>query len=186
MCIRDRYPDSEDLWFEVLDYLDEHYDLEATEKIFISGDGASWIKKGLEIIPESVFVLDRFHLEKYLQEGLGKYPSTYLEVRKAMEDVYKRQVLNRAKELDISWPLPVDTTDAELEKRFFPNQSALQSSRKYPDYDYIDKEMMRNGVTLKLLWHEYCICLLYTSRGNGRDIELSWYGFLSGSNTSVQ
>lgn len=68
-----------------------------------------------------------------------------------------RKVLNRAKELDISWPLPVDTTDAELEKRFFPNQSALQSSRKYPDYDYIDKEMMRNGVTLKLLWHEYCM-----------------------------
>ena len=53
-----------------------------------------------------------------------------------------RKVLNRAKELDISWPLPVDTTDAELEKRFFPNQSALQSSRKYPDYDYIDKEMI--------------------------------------------
>ena len=68
-----------------------------------------------------------------------------------------RKVLNRAKELDISWPLPVDTTDAELEKRFFPNQSALQSSRKYPDYDHIDKELMRNGVTLKLLWHEYCM-----------------------------
>lgn len=86
------YPDSEDLWFEVLDYLDEHYDLEATEKIFISGDGASWIKKGLEIIPESVFVLDRFHLEKYLQEGLSRYPSTYLEVRRAMERGDKEEV----------------------------------------------------------------------------------------------
>jgi transposase len=67
-----------------------------------------------------------------------------------------RKVLNRAKELDIKWPLKADTTDADLEKEFFPDKSASEPSRKYPDYEYIDKEMMRNGVTLKLLWNEYC------------------------------
>ena len=68
-----------------------------------------------------------------------------------------RKVLNHAKELDILWPIPADITDAELEKKFFPNKSVPEPFRKYPDYDYIDKEMMRNGVTLKLLWNEYCM-----------------------------
>jgi transposase len=67
-----------------------------------------------------------------------------------------RKVLNRAKELEIAWPLKAEITDAELEKQFFPDKSAMEPSRKYPDYEHIDREMMRNGVTLKLLWNEYC------------------------------
>jgi transposase len=67
-----------------------------------------------------------------------------------------RKVLDRAKDLDIIWPLKAETTDAELEKQFFPDKSAPEPSRKYPDYEHIAREMMRNRVTLKLLWNEYC------------------------------
>lgn len=67
-----------------------------------------------------------------------------------------RNILNRAKELDIAWPLKADTTDADLEKLLFPDKYVPSVARRYPDYKYIDKEMMRNGVTLKLLWNEYC------------------------------
>jgi transposase len=67
-----------------------------------------------------------------------------------------RKVLNRARELDIKWPLKAELTDADFEKLFFPKTSVSDPSRKYPNYEYIDKEMMRNGVTLKLLWNEYC------------------------------
>lgn len=67
-----------------------------------------------------------------------------------------RNVLNRAKQLDIAWPLKADTTDADLEKLLFPDKYVPSVGRRYPDYKYIDKEMMRNGVTLKLLWNEYC------------------------------
>ena len=115
------YPDSEDLWFEVLDYLDEHYDLEATEKIFISGDGASWIKKGLEIIPESVFVLDRFHLEKYLQEGLSRYPSTYLEVRRAIERGDKEKVKILLKNVQKATPEEKEVKKLQVLKRYLMN-----------------------------------------------------------------
>jgi len=115
------YPDSEDLWFEVLDYLDEHYDLEATEKIFISGDGASWIKKGLEIIPESVFVLDRFHLEKYLQEGLSRYPSTYLEVRSAIERGDKEKVKVLLKNVQKATPEEREVKKLQVLKRYLMN-----------------------------------------------------------------
>lgn len=64
--------DSEELWLEVLDYIDGHYDLEHLERIFIGGDGDGWIRKGLSILPKSVFVLDRFHLDKYLVAALGR------------------------------------------------------------------------------------------------------------------
>lgn len=67
-----------------------------------------------------------------------------------------RDALNRAKELDIAWPLKAEMTDAELGKLLFPNKSVPETQRKYPNFEYIDKEMMRNGVTLKLLWNEYC------------------------------
>lgn len=67
-----------------------------------------------------------------------------------------RKILNRAKELDIAWPLKAETTDAELEKQFFPDKSEPEPSRKYPDFERIARELMRNGVTLKLLWNEYC------------------------------
>lgn len=39
-------------------YLDETYELEETEYIFISGDGVSWIKAGVEELPGSIYVLD--------------------------------------------------------------------------------------------------------------------------------
>jgi hypothetical protein len=64
--------DSDELWLDVLDYIDANYQLSAIEKIFIGGDGAAWIKKGLTIIPESSFVLDRFHLGKYLIAAISK------------------------------------------------------------------------------------------------------------------
>ena len=115
------YPNSEDLWFEVLDYLDEYYDLEAIERIFISGDGASWIKKGLEIIPESLFVLDRFHLEKYLQEGLSRYPSTYFEVRSAIERGDKEKVKILLKNVQKATPEEKEVKKLQVLKRYLMN-----------------------------------------------------------------
>ena len=67
-----------------------------------------------------------------------------------------RKVVNRSKELEVKWPLKAEATDAELEKQFFPEKSTKEPSHKHPDYEHIAREMMRNGVTLKLLWNEYC------------------------------
>lgn len=63
------YAKSEDLWEEVLEYVYENYYWDYIEKIYIAGDGAPWIKQGLGIISKSKFVLDRFHLKKYLKKA---------------------------------------------------------------------------------------------------------------------
>jgi len=65
------YKESSELWLEVADYLHETYNLEKVEDIFIGGDGARWIKEGLEWIPESKFILDPYHLNKYVHKATG-------------------------------------------------------------------------------------------------------------------
>jgi len=66
-----------------------------------------------------------------------------------------RNVLERAQSHEISWPFEKDMTDADLQKMLFPEKSS-QSNRKIPDCEHIHKEMAKSGVTLSLLWHEYC------------------------------
>ncbi|GAB6089773.1 IS21 family transposase [Spirochaeta dissipatitropha] len=67
------------------------------------------------------------------------------------------KVLLKASEMAISWPLKDDPTDGEIRKLLFPKDAASTSSlRKPPDLEYIHKEMAKHGVTLKLLWTEYC------------------------------
>lgn len=54
------------LWEKVQRYIEDHYDTESLKKVYISGDGAAWIKAGCDYVDRSVFVADRFHLMKYI------------------------------------------------------------------------------------------------------------------------
>lgn len=62
----------DDLWEEVMTYIENEYDTEYLEKVYISGDGANWIKTGLEWIIKSVYVLDEFHMKKAVNGIVGK------------------------------------------------------------------------------------------------------------------
>ena len=66
------------------------------------------------------------------------------------------KVQKRAKEIFLAWPLDESLTDQDLERRMFPEEAAAhESSKRMPDFDYIRKELLRNGVNKKLLWVEY-------------------------------
>jgi transposase len=64
------------------------------------------------------------------------------------------KVLKRAKELNITWPLEENQTDAVLDQIFFPHTKQA-TQKRMPDLDYIHKELLKNGVNKKLLWMEY-------------------------------
>lgn len=64
------------------------------------------------------------------------------------------KVLKRAEEKGISWPLPEGITDGDLERQL-SSSAPSASSRRMPDYAYIRKELLKNGVSKKLLWTEY-------------------------------
>ena len=75
-----------------------------------------------------------------------------------------KRVLERAKEKNLSWPLADDISDPLLEQKLYGKQERTQRC-KMPDYDYVHQEMGKNGVTLTLLWNEYCeSCKLESSR----------------------
>ena len=60
------------------------------------------------------------------------------------------KVQKRARELNISWPLDESMTDTELQKLMFSKESKVSASKKMPDYAYIRKELLKNGVNKKL------------------------------------
>ena len=64
-------------------------------------------------------------------------------------------VVKQSTEFNVSWPLNTEMTNGELHKLFYPEPS-LPLTRKRPDHEYIHKEMAKSGVTLSLLWNEYC------------------------------
>lgn len=58
------------MWQEVQDYISANYDLDVLEGVYITGDGASWIKTGKEVLLNGKFVLDKFHMMKYLNRSV--------------------------------------------------------------------------------------------------------------------
>ena len=86
----------DDLWEEVLTYLDNTYELDKVKNIYILGDGANWIKTGLEWLPNSINVLDKFHLIKAVNSIVGK--ETKDNIKEISE--YKRRIYRSFYALD--------------------------------------------------------------------------------------
>ena len=66
--------------------------------------------------------------------------------------------LNRTRRAGLSWPLPPELDDdVRLENRLYPQPPDLPSEqRPQPDWAVVHSELRRPGVTLMLLWEEYC------------------------------
>lgn len=65
------------------------------------------------------------------------------------------KICKKAEELNLHWPFDESLTDDALENLMFPKDKSA-TNKRMPDYAYIRKELLRNGVSKKLLWSEYC------------------------------
>jgi hypothetical protein len=54
----------EDRWLYTYAVCEAKYDMRKVKKVFIYGDGASWIARGKDVFPEAIFVLDEYHFTK--------------------------------------------------------------------------------------------------------------------------
>ncbi|HAW11217.1 MAG TPA: IS21 family transposase, partial [Chloroflexi bacterium] len=64
--------------------------------------------------------------------------------------------LGRLAVAGLSWPLPDDLDDADLERRLFTRGDfPPQSQRPMPDWAAVHRELRRPSVTLQLLWMEH-------------------------------
>ena len=69
------YPDKEGnerLWRNVQNYINTNYDADNLKRVFISGDGASWIKSGADYLDKALFCADKFHLMKYINHAAAQ------------------------------------------------------------------------------------------------------------------
>lgn len=93
-----------------------------------------------------------------------------------------QRTVTLANQMGLAWPLPQELTNEQLKKLLFPSDihrggmdSSFSSDGAYdtgnpsdssgaddtygfkePDYEHIHKELVKDGVTLSLLWNEYC------------------------------
>ena len=83
-----------------------------------------------------------------------------------------KDYLMRAKVAGLTWPLPEEMTNEQLNELVFPsnaNKSAI--NRPAPDWSTIHKELKRKSVTLQLLWEEY-------KKSNPNGYQYSWFANL--------
>ena len=74
----------------------------------------------------------------------------------AMSHVTVGKYLTLAEKAGITWPLPDDIDDSQLEQRLYQKVVRPASNKPVmPAMDYLFKELKRKHVTLQLLWYEY-------------------------------
>ena len=109
---------TEDLWLEVADYIDKKYNVEKIDKIYLSGDGAWWIKEGLNWIPKSKYVLDYFHLSKYVRVAIAQKPEYTMELWKNINKRDKKETMKLLSKI-------IKETEIETKKE------AIKNVKKY-------------------------------------------------------
>ena len=63
--------------------------------------------------------------------------------------------LRRAASQGLDWQATESLSDSELSAKLFP-PLGVGLGYKIPDYEFIHRELAKSGVTLQLLWFEYC------------------------------
>ncbi len=77
--------DNRDLWKEVFSYINDCYDTEKIRKIYLNSDGGLWIQSGYRRMAGITFVLDGYHLKKYIS-GMTSHMKEGKE--KAVSEIY--------------------------------------------------------------------------------------------------
>ena len=86
----------EKLWEVIFNYVDQKYDINKFEAIFISGDGASGIKNYTNCFPNAIFILDPFHYKKKHLKYLFKKE---IELANIADDYIRNNMIDDFKKL---------------------------------------------------------------------------------------
>lgn len=85
--------DNENIWNEVYEYIEANYEIDKVKKIFLNADGGAWIKACKKQIKGITYVLDEFHLRKYLV----KMTSHMLDSAEDVRDILYKTIKNETK-----------------------------------------------------------------------------------------
>lgn len=133
----------EEFWEQVSNELERRYDLTGT-RIYLHGDGAAWIKEGLEYLPNCTFVLDRYHKNKAIKQALSgidrKSAAQYeYHIRKALSECDRKRLLAIRNVLLDRYP--------DREKTIRENMDYLLNNFEAIAITSIDKASLNGGCT---------------------------------------
>ena len=78
-----------ELWDEVYTYIDNNYDISSIKRIYLGADGGAWIKAGGKRISGITYVMDEFHLKKYLIKMTNHLMDSADDARKLLCEMIK-------------------------------------------------------------------------------------------------
>ena len=111
-----------ELWKEVYDYIADTYDEEVLEQIYVNGDGAEWIKSGAKAHAKAKFVLDRYHMHKYIIAATSHPGGSAQDAR---SEIWRAINGKRKWEAEKVFSRIIGVTEAESK------QKAVEASKNY-------------------------------------------------------
>ena len=134
---------ADELWEIVLTELERRYDLRGT-RTYLHGDGAQWIKTGLEWLPNSVLVLDRYRVNKALKaavSGIEARSGCQYEhlLRKSLQEGDRDGFLSVRDSLLLRWP--------ERQTSILENTDYLLAHFEAIHIWHVDPEARNGGAT---------------------------------------
>jgi len=82
----------------------------------------------------------------------GDYSKRQLAYFLGLSPTTVRNYFRRLERAQITWPLPEDLCDDELEALLFPDSD---STRPQPDWKEVHKQLTQRGMTLILIWRDW-------------------------------
>lgn len=113
---------TKELWQEVFEFIENSYDEDALERIYINGDGADWIRTGAGMHAKAHFVLDRFHMHKYIISATSHLKDSAQEAR---SEIYRAINGKRKWAAEEAFDKILAVTDSETKEK------AVESAKNY-------------------------------------------------------
>ncbi len=110
------------LWKEVYGYIWSADDDEVLERIYVNGDGAEWIKTGARMHGRAKFVLDKYHLNKYIVAATSHLKDSAEDAR---SEIWR--AINRVCKADVNKAFDRIEAVTESESKL----KTVEDSRKY-------------------------------------------------------
>ena len=111
-----------ELWEEVYAYIGASYDEEALERIYVNGDGAEWIKSGAKIHAKAKFVLDKYHMHKYIIAATSHLKDSAQDAR---SEIWRAVNGKRKKEAEKAFDRIISVTGTESKRK------GVETSKNY-------------------------------------------------------
>jgi hypothetical protein len=106
----------------VFKFIESSYDETVLERIYINGDGAEWIRSGAGMHAKAHFILDRFHMHKYIIAATSHLKDS---VQDARNEIYRAINGKRKWEAEAAFDKILNVTESETKTR------AVESAKSY-------------------------------------------------------